>query len=339
MAGKKGARVKYGYKASAEQFGTRDLLDYSLHAEQLGYDIVSVSDHFQPWRHTTGQAPLVFSWLGALAYASQRITMGTSVLTPILRYHPSVVAQGFSTLEQFAPGRIFLGVGTGEAMNEVPATGAEWPSGKERRARLTEAVELIRKLWTEERVTFEGQYYRTEKATIYERSEVPAPIYVAASGPLAGSLAGRIGDGFIATSGKASELYEAVLGKVREGAEKVGKDAAKLPHQIEIKVSYDKDLEFAKEATYWWAALGLTPEQKQGVEDPVEMERLADEDPSIAQKRFIVSNDPDEVVERIQRYVDLGFTELVFHGPGNDQPRFLEAFAKDVLPKLRDRWS
>jgi coenzyme F420-dependent glucose-6-phosphate dehydrogenase len=331
--------VKYGYKASAEQFGTRELLDYALLAERLDFDIVAVSDHFQPWRHTTGHAPLVFSWLGALAYASERITMGTSVLTPILRYHPSVVAQGFATIDQLAPGRVFLGVGTGEAMNEVPATGTAWPGGKERRARLREAVTLIRTLWTQERVDFAGDYYTTSKATVYERPDTPPPIYVAASGPLAGRLAGRIGDGVIQTSGKAAELYETVLGKVREGAESAGRDAANLPNQIEIKVSYDTDRRFAEEACAWWAALGLTPEQKQGVEDPVEMERLADADPLIATKRFIVSDDPDEVVDKVAPYVDLGFSELVFHGPGDDQARFLEAFARDVLPRLRERWS
>lgn len=330
--------MRYGYKASAEQFGTRDLLDYAVLAEQLGFDIVSVSDHFQPWRHTGGHAPLVFTWLGALAQATERITMGTSVLTPILRYHPSVVAQGFATLAQLAPRRVFLGVGTGEAMNEVPATGSEWPSGKERRARLTESVDLIRALWTGERVDFAGEYYRASKATIYERPDDVIPIYVAASGPLAGRMAGRIGDGLIATSGKASELYEVVLGKVDEGRTQRGNVDAPYPRQIEVKVSYDTDLARARAACSWWGALGLSAEQKQGVEDPVELERLADADPTIATKRFIVSDDPDEVVERIGRYVDLGFTELVFHSPGNDQRRSLESFSADVLPRLRKRW-
>lgn len=330
--------MRYGYKASAEQFGSRELLDYALLAERLGFDLVAVSDHFQPWRHTSGHAPLVFTWLGALAVKSERITMGTSVLTPMLRYHPSIVAQGFGTLDRLAPGRIYLGVGTGEAMNEVPATGAPWPSGKERRARLREAVELIRTLWTQERVTFDGDYYKTHQATIYERPDTPPPIYVAAGGPLAGKLAGRIGDGLIATSGKDPELYESVLAGRREGAQAAGRDESGFPLQIEIKVSYDTDLDVAREACRWWAALGLSAEQKQGTHDPVELERLADADPLAGTKRFIVSNDPDEVVEKVAPYVDLGFTELVFHGPGDDQARFLELFARDVLPRLRDRW-
>lgn len=330
--------MKYGYKASAEQFGTRELLDYAVHAEQVGLEIVAVSDHFQPWRHHGGHAPLVFSWLGALAQATERVEIGTSVLTPMLRYHPSVVAQGFGTIAQLAPGRTYLGVGTGEAMNEVPATGSDWPPGKERRARLAEALTLIRQLWDSERVTFEGEYYRTDKATVYERPEEAIPIYVAAGGPLAGKLAGRHGDGVIATSGKPTELYETVLGKVAEGASEAGRSGDELPRQIEIKVSYEHDLQTAKDNCSWWGALGLSSEQKQGVDDPIELERLADADPSIATKRFIVTTDPDQVVDQVAPYVDLGFTELVFHAPGADQSRFLDLFAADVLPKLRSRF-
>ena len=150
--------------------------------------------------------------------------MGTSVLTPTLRYHPSVVAQSFATLACLAPGRVFLGVGTGEAMNETPPTGTEWPGAKERRLRLREAIELMRRLWTEERVTFEGEYYRTERATVYDRPDEPVPVFVAASGPLAAKLAGRVGDGFICTSGKQPELYRELLAAVEEGAEAAGRD-------------------------------------------------------------------------------------------------------------------
>ena len=149
--------LRLGYKASAEQFGPQELLDLSVRAEELGLDIVAVSDHFQPWRHTGGHSPAVMPWLGALGQRTSRALMGTSVLTPTLRYHPSVVAQSFATLACLAPGRVFLGVGTGEAMNETPPTGTEWPGAKERRQRLREAIELMRRLWTEERVTFEGE--------------------------------------------------------------------------------------------------------------------------------------------------------------------------------------
>src|ERR671934_1440085 len=204
--------LNLGYKASAEQFGPRELLEFSVQAERLGLESVAVSDHFQPWRHHGGHGPASLTWLGAIGERTGRALLGTSVLTPTLRYHPSVVAQAFATLACLNPGRVFLGVGTGESMNETPATGAEWPGAKERRLRLAEAIELMRLLWTEERVTFEGDYFRTERATVYDRPEQPVPIYVAASGPLAARLAGRVGDGFIVTSGKNPDLYRELLG-------------------------------------------------------------------------------------------------------------------------------
>jgi coenzyme F420-dependent glucose-6-phosphate dehydrogenase len=329
--------VRYGYKASAEQFPPKRLLALAVSAEGAGFDSVWTSDHFQPWRHTDGHAPNALVWLGAAAQATERVTLGTSVLTPSFRYNPAVVAQAFATLGCLAPGRVFLGVGTGEAMNETPATGGAFPGRKERRMRMAEAIELIHKLWREDRVDFEGEYYRTSQATIYDRPEVEVPIYVAASGPLAAKLAGRVGDGFICTSGKEPQLYLDLLEKVREGAEAAGRDHAEIRHMIEIKVSYDRDQQKAYDNCHFWAPLALTPEQKEGIEDPMEMERVADENLDQAHTRFIVSDDPDEVVEKIGTYLDLGFDDLLLHGPGPDQHRFIEQFAADVLPKLRER--
>lgn len=329
--------VRIGYKASAEQFGPRELLDFSVEAERRGLETVAVSDHFQPWRHHGGHAPSALTWLGALGQATSSAVLATSVLTPTLRYHPSVVAQAFATLAALSPGRVVLGVGSGEAMNETPATGAEFPGAKERRLRLAESITLIRRLWTEERVDFEGDYYRTVKATVYDRPEQPVPIYVAASGPLAARLAGRVGDGFICTSGKDPELYTSLLQNVAEGAAAAGRDPSAIRRMIEIKVSYDRDLDAAYRACAWWAALALTSEQKTGIEDPLEMERVADANVDRAHTRFIVSDDPGEVVDRIGRYLDLGFTDLVLHGPGGDQHRFLDQFTTDVLPGLRER--
>jgi coenzyme F420-dependent glucose-6-phosphate dehydrogenase len=327
--------LRLGYKASAEQFGPVELLEFARHAERVGLEIVAISDHFQPWRHHGGHGPAALPWLGAATGATERAVLGTSVLTPTLRYHPSVIAQAFATLGVLAPGRVFLGVGTGESMNETPVTGEAFPGRKERRMRLAEAIRLIRLLWTEERVDFEGDWYRTSKATIYDRPGEPVPIYVAASGPLAAKLAGRVGDGFICTSGKDPALYDELLGKVVEGAEGAGRDPAAIRRMIEVKVSYDRDIEFAREACSWWAALALTPEEKEGVEDPIEMERLADAHTDRAPSRFIVSDDPEETAAAIRRYAELGFDELVLHAPGEDQGRFLDQFGEDVLPLLR----
>jgi coenzyme F420-dependent glucose-6-phosphate dehydrogenase len=326
-----------GYKASAEQFGPNELLEYSILAEQRGFDSVFISDHFQPWRHTDGHAPFSMAWMCALGARTSRITMGTSVLTPTFRYHPSVVAQAFGTLGVMFPGRVILGVGTGESLNEVPATGLAWPEPKERTARLKEALTLIRQLWSEQRVSFKGQYYRTDKATIYDRPSLAPPIYVAAAGPVLAKYAGQFADGFICTSGKAPELYrDTLLPSVTTGIQAADRTPEDIDMMIEMKVSFDSDPQRALEDTRHWAALSLSPEEKISVEDPLEMERLADLLPAErAAKRWIVSTDAEEHVARIKPYLDLGFRHLVFHAPGSDQARFLNLYADQVLPRLR----
>jgi coenzyme F420-dependent glucose-6-phosphate dehydrogenase len=326
-----------GYKASAEQFGPRELLDFGILAEEVGFDSVVISDHFQPWRHTGGHAPFSFAWLGALGERTRRVRMGTSVVTPTLRYHPAIVAHATATLGCLDPGRVFLGVGTGEAMNEVPV-GVTWPDQKERFARLREACELMKRLWTEERVTYEGTYYQTHMATLYDRPDPPPGLHIAASGPAAARLAGRLADGFICTSGKAPELYrDTLIPAVQEGLAKAGRAPSEIELTIEMKVSYDTDRQRALEDTRYWGALALSPEEKVGVEDPIEMERLADALPvERTASRFIVSSDPEEQIEGIRPYLELGFTHLVFHHPGPDQARFLRLYAEQVLPRLRD---
>lgn len=327
-----------GYKASAEQFGPRELLDFSVLAEEVGFDSVVVSDHFQPWRHHGGHSPFSFAWLAAVGERTRRVKLGTSVVTPTFRYHPSIVAQAMGTLGALYPGRVFLGVGTGESMNEVPATGIEWPGFKERFGRLRESVELMERLWREERVTYEGEYFHTINATIYDKPEQPVPLYIAGSGASAARLAGRMASGFICTSGKAPELYSGTLvPAVEEGASKAKRDMSEIELMIEMKVSYDHDHAKAMADTKNWAALALPADQKSDVEDPIEMERLADALPvEQAASRWIVSTDPEEHIERIKPYLDLGFTHLVFHSPRTDQERFLRLYGEEVLPRLRE---
>jgi coenzyme F420-dependent glucose-6-phosphate dehydrogenase len=331
--------LKLGYKASAEQFGPRQLLDFAVQAEECGFDSVWVSDHFQPWRHTNGHAPFALSWLGAVGERTRRVLLGTSVLTPTFRYQPAIVAQAFGTLGVLNPGRMILGVGTGESLNEIAVTGAEWPPAKERLARLREAVELIRRLWTEERVTFEGTYCRTSNATIYDRPDQPIPIYISAGGPVAAKFAGRAGDGFICTSGKGIELYrDRLLPAVEEGAKAAGRDPATIERTIEVKVSFDTDRERALADTRIWAALSLPAEDKVAIHDPREMEKKAASVADQAYRRWLVSNDPDEHIEQIRPYIELGFTHLIFHAPGDDQSRFLQLYSKEILPRIRQRW-
>ncbi len=331
--------LKLGYKASAEQFGPRQLLDFAVEAEECGFDSVWVSDHFQPWRYTNGHAPFALSWLGAAGERTRRVILGTSVLAPTFRYQPAVVAQAFGTLGVLNPGRMILGVGSGESLNEIAVTGGVWPPAKERLARLREAVELIKLLWTDDLVTYEGQYYRTLNAKIYDKPDQPIPIYISAGGPVAANFAGRVGDGFICTSGKGEALYrDQLLPAVEKGAEEAGRDPSTIVRTIEVKVSFDTDRERALADTRIWAALALPAEDKVNIDDPREMERMAATVADQAHRRWLVSSDPEEHVEQIRPYIGYGFTHLIFHAPGDDQSRFLQLYSKEILPRIRRRW-
>jgi coenzyme F420-dependent glucose-6-phosphate dehydrogenase len=329
--------LKIGYKASAEQFGPRDLVEYAVRAEEVGLDSVWVSDHFLPWRHEGGHAPSALTWMAAVGERTSRVQIGTSVTTPTFRYNPAVMAQTFATMALLTGDRVILGAGTGEALNEVAVSGREWPEFKERYARLREAVRLMRLLWTETAVDFEGEYYTLVNASIYDKPDKPVPVYIAAGGPQVARYAGRQGDGMICTSGKGMDLYtEKLMPAVTEGAEKESRDPASIDRTIEIKMSYDRDARVALENTRFWAPLSLSAEQKHSVNSAQEMERLADELPiEQVAKRWIVASDPDEAVAQIKPYLDAGLNHLVFHGPGHDQERFLTQFAEDVLPTLR----
>ncbi|MGO3326588.1 glucose-6-phosphate dehydrogenase (coenzyme-F420) [Gordonia sp. (in: high G+C Gram-positive bacteria)] len=332
--------IKLGYKASAEQFAPRELVELAVLAERHGMDSATVSDHFQPWRHNGGHAPFSISWMTAVGERTDRIMLGTSVMTPTFRYNPAVIAQAFATMGCLYPDRVMLGVGTGEALNEI-ATGfdGEWPAFKERFARLRESVALMRELWQGGRVDFAGDYYKTTGASIYDVPESGAvPVYIAAGGPLVARYAGRAGEGFICTSGKGMDLYtDKLIPAVQEGAAQADRSFDAMDRMIEIKLSYDTDPDAALNNTRFWAPLSLTAEQKHSIDDPIEMEAAADALPieQIA-KRWIVASDPDEALAQIKPYLDAGLNHLVFHAPGHDQRRFLDLFERDLAPRLRE---
>jgi coenzyme F420-dependent glucose-6-phosphate dehydrogenase len=328
-----------GYKASAEQFAPSELVDLSVLAEERGMESVWVSDHFQPWRDQGGHAPSAIPFLAAVGARTNRVLLGTSVLTPTLRYNPAVIAQSFATLGCLSPGRIILGVGTGEAMNEHAVSGTAFPEFKERYARLREALTLIRGLWTGERTSFDGSYYRTVDAKLYDLPNLSIPIYIAAGGPQMAKYAGRAGDGIICTSGKGMDLYtDRLLPAAAEGRAAASNSAERFGRMIEIKLSYDRDPARALENTRFWAPLSLTAEEKHGLTDSRDIEKAADALPiEQVARRWIVASDPDTAMAGIQPYIDAGLTHLVFHAPGADQQRFLDQFTEDILPHLRRR--
>lgn len=325
-----------GWKASAEQFGPTPLLELAVAAEANGFDSIVVSDHFHPWRDTNGHAPFSFAWLGAVGQRTKRARLGTSVVSPSFRYHPAIVAQAVATLASLTPGRVFLGVGSGEAMNEVPVSVIDWPSPGGRQRRLREAVELIRELWRDDYVTHDGEFFKTRAAKIFDKPPSPVPVLIAAGGPKAAEMAGELGDGIIVTSGKKPELYtDELLPGFARGAKKSGRDAKGLERMIEVKLSFATTHEQAMSNTRAWAALALPEESKRGVEDPREMERRSKEGEANAHTRFIVSADPEEACQKIATYIDLGFDHLVFHLPAEDQLPSIELVGKEILTRLR----
>jgi coenzyme F420-dependent glucose-6-phosphate dehydrogenase len=327
--------LQLGWKAGTEQYPPGELLDYAIAAEEAGFDAIDVSDHFQPWSER-GQAGFVWSWLGAVAVKTSQITLGTGVTCPTLRYHPAVIAQAAATMGCFAPGRFYLGVGTGEALNEYAATG-QWPDYKIRRDQLAEAIELIRALWTGEKVTHKGVYYQTRQAKLYTRPSGPIPLHVSTMVPNSAHFAGKYGDGLITVGGGEPETYRKILENFAAGAREAGKDPSQMPRMIELAVAYTDDEEKAIEyRKAFWAAVFVPALFTERIYTP----KMAEENGKVVGSDTIrqgvcISADPEDHIKLAQRYIDLGFDHLFFHSAGPDQRAFLNGYGRDVLPRLR----
>ena len=329
--------LQLGWKAGTEQYPPGELLDYVIAAEEAGFDSVDASDHFHPWSEQ-GQACFVWSWLGAAAAKTSRLVLGTGVTCPILRYHPAVIAQAAATVAALAPERFYLGVGTGEALNEYSATGA-WPSYRVRQAQMIEAIELIRALWSGEKVTHRGEYYQTRGAKLYTRPPRPIPIYISSLVPDSARIAGRHGDGLITVSGEEAEVYREMLRNFDDGAREAGKNPATMSRMIEIGVAYTDDEEQAIACRKaYWAGSAIPAMYTERIYTPAmsEANGKAVGAETIKQSVYI-SADPDEHVKMAQRYIELGFDHLIFHSGGPDQRAFIESYGRDVLPRLRSK--
>ena len=327
--------VKFGWKAGPEQYAPVELLNYAIQAEEAGFSSIDVSDHFHPWSEA-GQAAFSWTWLGAVAARTSRIEMGPGVTCPILRYHPAIIAQASATLSHFAPNRIYLGVGTGEALNEYAATGM-WPEYEERQERLLEAIELIRELWTGKDVTFRGKYYQTDKARLYTPPVSPIPIYISALVPHSAEFAGKYGDGLFSVGGKQPEIYKQLMSSFEESAKAAGKDPKKLPRLIELNVSYTQDIDAAiQEQLKYWASTYVPALFDQKIYSPA----MAQENGEVVgadtvKKTGCFSSQIDDHVKYVQQHIDLGFDTIYFHSAGPDQSAFLKDYGRDVLPKLQ----
>ena len=329
------SQIQLGWKAGPEQYPPNELLDYAVAAEQAGFDTIDCSDHFQPWSEA-GQACFTWTWLGAVAARTSRIRLGTGVTCPILRYDPAVVAQMSATLGVMAPGRAYLGVGTGEALNEYAATGM-WPGYEERQERLIEAIELIRELWSGEEVTHEGVYYETRKARLYTRPQQPIPLYVSTLVPDSAVFAGHCGDGLITVGGEQPEHYQQLLASFERGARAEGKDPSTMPRLIELGVAYTGDEQAAiAELRKYWAGTYVPALFDQKIYTPAMSAKNGKAvGADTIKQRSCISANPDDHVKYAMQYLELGFTTLFFHSAGPDQRAFIEGYGRDVLPRIR----
>ncbi|GLV54627.1 LLM class F420-dependent oxidoreductase [Dictyobacter sp. S3.2.2.5] len=328
--------VQFGWKAGPEQYPPVELLQYAVEADKAGFDFLDASDHFQPWS-PEGQASFTWTWFGAAAIQTQRITLSPGVTCPILRYHPSIIAQASATVTHFAPNRFALGLGTGEALNEYAATG-QWPEYAERRDRLAEAIELIRALWSGEEVSFRGKYYQTEKAKLYTPPTGPIPIIISALVPHSAHFAGQYGDGLWSVGGKQPQIYQDVISSFEQGAREAGKDPKRMPRCIELMVGYTQDIDASiQERLKYWAGGHVPALFDQKIYTP-EMSQENGEvvGPDTLKKMGCFSANPDDHVASAKQYIDLGFDCLIFHTAGPDQRAFIQDYARDVLPRLRN---
>src|SRR4051812_41223672 len=312
-----------GYALSSEEHRPDDLVRWAMRAEESGFSYALISDHFHPWTDTQGQSPFVWSVIGAIAQATERLRLGTGVTCPTIRIHPGVIAQAAATSAALMPDRFFLGVGSGENLNEH-IFGAYWPSADERQEMLEEAIEVIRLLWQGGYQTHRGKHYRVENARIYSLPDELPPIAVAAAGPEAAKLAARAGDALISTAPDA-ELVKTYQTEGGEG-----------PRYGQLTVCFDRDEAAAvKTALEWWPNAALKGELGQELPLPRHFEQAAENVTEDEIKEAIVCGpDVDRYLEKITEFDDAGFDHVYIHQVGTDQESFFSFAERELLVKV-----
>jgi G6PDH family F420-dependent oxidoreductase len=315
--------MELGYALSSEEHPPRDLVRDAVRAEEAGFEFALVSDHFHPWIDRQGHSPFVWTVLGAIAVSTETLEVGTGVTCPTIRIHPAIVAQAAATVAASMPGRFFLGVGTGENLNEH-ILGNRWPSSDERQEMLSEAVEIIRGLWEGDLFSFDGDHYTVDRARIYTLPDEAVPIVVAASAPESAALAGQIGDGFVSTAPK-KELVDAFLDAGGHG-----------PRYGQLTVCWaEEEADARRTALDLWPNAGLQGPLSQELPLPSHFEEAAvmvTED-SIGES-VVCGPDLDEHLAKIEEFVEAGFDRVYVHQVGPDQAGFIDAYRDGVLPKV-----
>jgi coenzyme F420-dependent glucose-6-phosphate dehydrogenase len=315
--------VELGYAISSEEHRPLDLVRNASRAEEAGFTFALVSDHFHPWIDRQGQSPFVWSVLGGIALATEHLLVGTGVTCPTMRIHPAIVAQAAATAASMLPGRFFLGVGTGENLNEH-VLGLRWPATEVRREMLEEAVEVMRELWRGELTSHHGRHYTVENARIYTLPDDPIEVMIAAGGTEAAALAGRLGDGLIGTSPD-TEVVDAFDEAGGEGK----------PRYAQVTVCWaEREEDARRTALEWWPNAALQGPLGQELALPSYFEEasamVTEEDIATA---IVCGPDPEAHAKGIDAYVDAGFTHVYVHQVGPDQDGFLRFYASEILPR------
>lgn len=328
--------VRISIQAAHEQTNPLDLLNDVIKMDKKGIEKCWSSDHYMPWWHTGSSGGAAWPWIGAALAKTSKIIVGTGVTPPILRYHPAIVAQVFATLGVMFPNRVFLGVGRGEALNEVPA-GNPWPSNLERLQRLKEAIHLIKKLWTEEWVNFRGQYYWVKDSNLYTRPERPIPIYIAGLKPQSAQLAGEEGDGFITNELDVEFIKNKLLPAVKEGTRRSGKDYDSLEKILFIPASYDEDLQKALQSIRFWRGAMIKAFFEVDVHDPRIIEENAQVigDDTLQEMLLVISN-AEEGIKKLKKYTDLGFNEIVLTNSSPNREKLINLIAEKIAPEFKN---
>jgi coenzyme F420-dependent glucose-6-phosphate dehydrogenase len=315
--------IRLGYALSSEEHGPSELAALARRAEEAGFEFALVSDHFHPWIDRQGHSPFVWSVIGAISETTETIELGTGVTCPTMRIHPAIVAQAAATAAAMLPGRFFLGVGTGENLNEH-ILGQRWPSADLRREMLAEAIEVIRALWTGELTTHRGRWYHVEDARIYTLPEAPPPIAVAAGGPKAAELAAEVGDAVISTA-PSTEVVE----RYREAG-----GSGERYGGVTVCVAED-EAQARRTAHEWWPNAAFKRPLGQELAQPAHFEQAAEmvTEDDVAEA-VVCGADVARHLERIQEYVDAGYDHLYFHQVGIDQEAFFDFYAGEVMPRL-----
>ena len=326
------AQPKIGYAAMLEQFGPGEVVDLCARAEEAGFSGVMAADHFQPWTPRQGQASFVWEVL-AVAGARTRGDLGPGVTCPSFRMHPAIVAQAAATLEVMYPGRTWLGLGSGEALNEHVVAGY-WPETPERINRMFEAVEVIRKLFSGKDVKHDGRYFKLETSRLWTMPDVAPPIYIATAGPVTAKRTGALADGLI-TVGAPEGKIETIFEKCREGCREAGNDPDKFKYILQLHLSWAAtDEQAVRNAMDEWPNGGMKF-PKADIRSPGDFEQMAKlVRPEDFEGRMLMSADPERHRKEIQKFLNMGFDQIYLHNVGRNQVEWLEVFGREVLPKL-----